>query len=129
MHAVQHAEFPVVAVGGAATLAAGLVEVAAPTSRHKRVRCFGRRVKRVHARCGTGVAALAVAYAGEFSALTVVGLDVLPRVLALGEETVRTSSVTDRVVLRNQDVSTLEDVDTYALAWLRTPSTRRQRSR
>jgi hypothetical protein len=70
---------------------------------------------------GTGVAALAVAYAEVFPALTVVGLDVLPRVLALAEETVRTSSVADRVVLRNQDVSALEDVDTYALAWLPAP--------
>lgn len=70
---------------------------------------------------GTGVAALAVAYAEEFPALTVVGLDVLARVLALAEETVRTSTVADRVELRNQDVSALEDVDTYALAWLPAP--------
>lgn len=70
---------------------------------------------------GTGVAALAVAYAEQFPALTVVGLDVLPRVLALAEETVKTSSVAGRVVLREQDVSTLDDVETYALAWLPAP--------
>lgn len=70
---------------------------------------------------GTGVAALAVAYAELFPALTVVGLDVLPRVLALAEETVRSSGLSDRVVLRQQDVSALEDVDTYALAWLPAP--------
>jgi hypothetical protein len=70
---------------------------------------------------GTGVAALAVSYAELFPALTVVGLDVLPRVLALAEKTVRTSGVSDRVVLRQQDVSALEDVDTYALAWLPAP--------
>jgi SAM-dependent methyltransferase len=70
---------------------------------------------------GTGVAALAVSYAELFPALTVVGLDVLPRVLALAEETVGASGVADRVVLRQQDVSALEDVDTYALAWLPAP--------
>jgi methylase of polypeptide subunit release factors len=70
---------------------------------------------------GTGVAALAIAYAEMFPALTVVGLDVLPRVLALAEQTVRTSTVADRVILRQQDVRGLEDVDTYALAWLPAP--------
>jgi SAM-dependent methyltransferase len=70
---------------------------------------------------GTGVAALAISYAELFPALTVVGVDVLPRVLALAEETVRTSGVADRVVLRLQDVSALEEVDTYALAWVPAP--------
>jgi Methyltransferase domain len=70
---------------------------------------------------GTGVAALAVAYAELFPALTVVGLDVLPRVLALAEETVAASGVADRVVLRQQDVSALQEVDHYALAWLPAP--------
>ncbi len=70
---------------------------------------------------GTGVAALAVSYAELFPALTVVGLDVLPHVLALAEQTVRASGVADRVELRQQDVSSLEDVDTYALAWLPAP--------
>jgi Methyltransferase domain len=70
---------------------------------------------------GTGVAALAVAYAEQFPALTVVGLDVLPRVLALAEQTVSTSTVADRVILREQDVSALEDLDAYALAWLPAP--------
>ena len=49
---------------------------------------------------GTGVAALAVAYAELFPRLTVVGIDVLPRVLALAAQTVAASSVGDRVVLR-----------------------------
>jgi predicted O-methyltransferase YrrM len=70
---------------------------------------------------GTGVAALAVAYAERFANLTVVGIDVLPRVLALAEETVRSSGVADRIVLRQQDVSTLEDLDAYVLAFLPAP--------
>ena len=42
---------------------------------------------------GTGVGALAVAYAELFPQLTVVGIDVLPRVLALAETTVADSPV------------------------------------
>jgi hypothetical protein len=70
---------------------------------------------------GTGVAALAVAYAELFPALTVVGLDVLPRVLGLAAETVAASSVAERVTLREQDVSTLDEPAIYALAWLPAP--------
>jgi SAM-dependent methyltransferase len=70
---------------------------------------------------GTGVAALAASYAELFPELTVVGIDVLPRVLALAEELLRTSPVADRVVLREQDVSGLTDVETFALAWLPAP--------
>lgn len=70
---------------------------------------------------GTGVAALAVAYAELFPRLTVVGIDVLPRVLALAAHTVVTSSVGDRVILREQDVSSLDEHDTYAFAWLPAP--------
>jgi hypothetical protein len=70
---------------------------------------------------GTGVAALAVAYANIFPALTVVGLDVLARALALAAETVAASGVADRVILREQDVSMLADEATFALAWLPAP--------
>jgi hypothetical protein len=70
---------------------------------------------------GTGVAAMAVAYAELFPRLTVVGLDVLPRVLALAAATVSASAVADRVVLREQDVATLDEEATYALIWLPAP--------
>jgi hypothetical protein len=70
---------------------------------------------------GTGVAALAVAYAELFPALTVVGFDVLPRVLALAGGTVAASSVADRVILREQDVSAMDEQQAYALAWLPAP--------
>jgi hypothetical protein len=70
---------------------------------------------------GTGVAGLAVSYAEVFPELTVVGIDVLARVLALARETVAASPVADRVVLREQDVATLDEPDTYALAWLPAP--------
>jgi SAM-dependent methyltransferase len=70
---------------------------------------------------GTGVGALAVAYAELFPTLTVVGIDVLPRVLALAEATVAGHPSGDRVVLREQDVAALDEPDTYALAWLPAP--------
>ena len=70
---------------------------------------------------GTGVAAMAVAYAELFPRLTVVGIDVMPRVLAMAEQTVAASSVSDRIVLRHQDVSALDEPETYALAWLPAP--------
>jgi hypothetical protein len=62
-----------------------------------------------------------VAYAELFPQLTVVGIDVLPRVLALAARTVAASSVGDRVILRQQDVSSLNEPQTYALAWLPAP--------
>ena len=70
---------------------------------------------------GTGVAAIAVSYAQQFPELTVVGIDVLPRVLALAAQHVANSDVADRVVLREQDVSNLDEVDTYAFAWMPAP--------
>ena len=70
---------------------------------------------------GTGVGALAVAYAKLFPELLVVGLDVLPRALDLAAETIRASDVAHRVELRQQDVSTLVERDTYALAWVPAP--------
>ena len=70
---------------------------------------------------GTGVAALAASYAELFPELTVVGIDVLPRVLALAQDLLRSSPVADRVVLREQDVSELTEEDTFALAWLPAP--------
>jgi SAM-dependent methyltransferase len=70
---------------------------------------------------GTGVGALAAAYAELFPELTVVGIDVLPRVLELAEQVVRSSSVADRVELRQQDVGDLTDEAVFALIWLPAP--------
>lgn len=70
---------------------------------------------------GTGVGAMAVAYAQLFPHLTVVGIDVLPRVLALAAQTVAASPVGDRVILREQDVSSLDETETYAFAWVPAP--------
>jgi hypothetical protein len=70
---------------------------------------------------GTGVAGLAVSFAEQFPALTVVGIDVFPRVLGLAAQTVAASTVDDRVILRQQDVSTLQEPETYVFAWMPAP--------
>lgn len=70
---------------------------------------------------GAGVAALAVAWAEAFENLTVVAIDVLPRVLELARETVASSSAKDRVILRQQDVATLDERAAYELVWLPAP--------
>lgn len=70
---------------------------------------------------GTGVGALAVAWAEAFDHLNVVAIDVLPRVLALARATVAASHAKERISLRQQDVATLEDRATYELVWLPAP--------
>jgi protein-L-isoaspartate O-methyltransferase len=70
---------------------------------------------------GTGVGALAVAFAETFPQLTVVGIDVLARVLALANRTISESGVADRVSVREQDLATLSDEGLYDLAWLPAP--------
>ncbi|RSM73006.1 hypothetical protein DMH04_41700 [Kibdelosporangium aridum] len=70
---------------------------------------------------GTGVGALAIAYAELFPALTVVGLDIMPSALKLAAQNVAESTVPHRVELRNQDVGDLTEVDTYSLAWIPAP--------
>jgi SAM-dependent methyltransferase len=70
---------------------------------------------------GTGVAGMAIAYAELFPRLTVVGIDVMPRVLALAEQTVAASPASDRIILRQQDVTSLDEPETYAFAWLPAP--------
>jgi hypothetical protein len=70
---------------------------------------------------GTGTAALAVAYAEAFAGVRVVGIDTLPRVIALAEATVAASSVADRVEIRRQSVAELDETERYAYAWLPAP--------
>jgi hypothetical protein len=70
---------------------------------------------------GTGTAALAVAYAEVFPGVRVVGLEVLPRVIALAEATVAGSSVAGQVEIRRQSVAELDETDRYAYAWLPAP--------
>lgn len=70
---------------------------------------------------GTGVGALAVAWAEAFENLTVVAIDVLPRVLELARSTLSSSRAHDRIILRQQDVATLDERAVYELVWLPSP--------
>lgn len=70
---------------------------------------------------GTGVGALAVAYAEVFPQLQVVGLDVLDRALDLARQTIAASAAADRVSVRKQDVAEFTDDDGFDLAWLPAP--------
>lgn len=64
---------------------------------------------------------MAVFWAKQYPHITVVGIDVLPRVLALGAKNVSESTARDRVILREQDVSTVDERETYAFAWMPAP--------
>ena len=70
---------------------------------------------------GTGVGALAVAFAEAFPQLEVLGIDVFDRALTLAGHTVATSGVSTRVTVRKQDVAGFSDDDGFDLAWLPAP--------
>jgi hypothetical protein len=70
---------------------------------------------------GTGVAALAVAYAETFPHLHVLGLDVLDRALKLAQQTIAASDAAGRVSVRRQDVAEFADDDGFDLAWFPAP--------
>jgi SAM-dependent methyltransferase len=87
---------------------------------------LAQRLERPGARMldvGTGVGALAVAYAREFPRLQVLGIDVLERSLALARQTLAETppDVAERVVVRHQDIADLVDPDGFDLVWLPAP--------
>lgn len=70
---------------------------------------------------GTGVAALAVAFAEVFPHLEVLGIDVMDRALQLAGETISAASVRGRVSVRKQSVADFDDADSFDLAWIPAP--------
>jgi Methyltransferase domain len=70
---------------------------------------------------GTGVAAMAVAFAQVFPRLQVLGIDVFDRALALARRNVAASDVADRVTVRKQDVASFADDTGFDLAYLPAP--------
>jgi 2-polyprenyl-3-methyl-5-hydroxy-6-metoxy-1,4-benzoquinol methylase len=70
---------------------------------------------------GTGVGALAVAFARVFPRLHVLGIDVLDRPLELARQSIAASDVADRVTVRNQDVAEFADDTGFDLAYLPVP--------
>lgn len=69
---------------------------------------------------GTGIGALAAAYAQAFPTLTVTGIDLSPRVLDLGAQRLAAQQV-ERVVLRCQSVTDLDEQAAYDLVWVPAP--------
>lgn len=70
---------------------------------------------------GTGVAALAVAFAQVFPQLHVLGIDVRDRPLDLARHTIAASDVAARVTVRKQDVADFADESGFDLAFLPAP--------
>jgi SAM-dependent methyltransferase len=70
---------------------------------------------------GTGVGALALAYAEQFPNAEVVGIDVSARALRLAESTLAGRSAARRVDLRQLDITDLEDPVGFDLAWIPAP--------
>jgi protein-L-isoaspartate O-methyltransferase len=73
---------------------------------------------------GTGVAALAVAFARVFPQLHVLGIDVLDRPLELARQNIAAGDVAARVTVRKQDVAEFADDTGFDLAWLPAPFVR-----
>lgn len=67
---------------------------------------------------GTGVAAISRALCGRFAGLSCLGLDVLPQVLRLAREEVRYAGLEQRIELRNQSVTELDESSEFDLAWV-----------
>ena len=70
---------------------------------------------------GTGVGALAVAFAQVFPQVHVLGIDILDRALDLARQAIAASDVGARVTVRKQDVADFADDAGFDLAWLPAP--------
>jgi methylase of polypeptide subunit release factors len=70
---------------------------------------------------GTGVGALAVAFARVFPQLHVLGIDVLDRPRELARQNIAASDVAAQVTVRKQDVAGFTDDTGFDLAWLPAP--------
>jgi SAM-dependent methyltransferase len=69
---------------------------------------------------GAGVGLLAVSATNAWPAATVVGIDVWEPSLERGRANVDAAGLDDRITLRNQDLTALDDVDAFDCAWLPT---------
>lgn len=70
---------------------------------------------------GTGTGWLAIAMAHTFPNLRVVGIDLFEPALELARRNVRDEGLEDRVELRLQDATQLDDVAAYDAAWIALP--------
>ena len=69
---------------------------------------------------GAGVGLLAVSAANVWPSATVVGIDTWEPALERARANVKDAGLGDRITLRKQDVTALDDVDAYDCAWLPT---------
>jgi precorrin-6B methylase 2 len=70
---------------------------------------------------GTGVGAIALEAAARCPSLAVVGLDIWEPALALASVNVAASPDANRIDIRAQDVTALDELAAYTLAWLPAP--------
>jgi predicted O-methyltransferase YrrM len=69
---------------------------------------------------GVGVGWLAVSATNVWADASVVGIDVWEPALERARANVRAAGLEDRITLRNQDITALDDVDAYDCAWVPT---------
>jgi SAM-dependent methyltransferase len=69
---------------------------------------------------GTGVGLLAIAAAGVWPDAAIVGIDIWGPALEAAAGNVRAAGLADRITLRDQDVTALDDVAAYDCAWFPT---------
>ena len=69
---------------------------------------------------GTGVGLLAVAAARVWPRAAITGIDVWPPALGQAADTVQRAGLGDRVTIREQDVTALDDAQAYDCAWVPT---------
>ncbi|MGE0853819.1 MAG: methyltransferase domain-containing protein [Hyphomicrobiaceae bacterium] len=70
---------------------------------------------------GTGVGAIALEAAAQFPSLRIVGLDIWEPALALARANVAGSPHVERIAIRAQDITSLDEVAAFTLAWLPAP--------
>jgi SAM-dependent methyltransferase len=70
---------------------------------------------------GVGVAEIAAAFCDAMPNARVVGLDVLPRAVALAHQTIAERGLEDRVEIRLLPVQQLADISRFDLAWMPAP--------
>ena len=69
---------------------------------------------------GTGIGLLAIAAAGVWPQAAVVGIDIWGPALDTAAANIRAAGLADRVTIRDQDVTALDDADAYDCAWFPT---------
>ena len=70
---------------------------------------------------GTGVAAMAIAFAQVFPQLQVLGIDVFDRALDLARRNIAASDVAARVTVRKQDIAAFSDDTGFDMAYIPAP--------